>query len=416
MRRSTLLLAVAVAVLAGGVALAADNSGRIYGKIYTVDGDEFEGLIRWDKNEGAWVDLLNGTKELSKRNLRQGKRELRKKYGEKKSSLKIFGIEVGGDNTYVSWGNSAESGVRFGHMKSLEVIDDDRILVTLKSGEEFELSNGSTDIGSSIREIVIEDDAEGEIEFSWDDLERIEFSAAKTDKQSNFGDRLYGKVSTRRGGDFEGFVAWDVDEIFTTDILDGDENRRSRKIRFGRIKAIERYSSSGAQVTLDDGTDMVLRGSNDVDSGNRGIIVSDPGFGQVTVPWDDFERVEFMPVPKRIDYKSFDGGRRLKGTVSTEDGEEYTGEIRWDNDEEYTWEKLDGENRNIEFDIEFGLIRSIEKRSYRAATVTVLDGREFQLRGSNDVDEDNKGIVIMMPDGDEVFVDWEDFARVVFTE
>ena len=36
----------------------AENEGRIYGKITTTDGDVYEGLIRWDKNEGNWVKNL----------------------------------------------------------------------------------------------------------------------------------------------------------------------------------------------------------------------------------------------------------------------------------------------------------------------------------------------------------------------
>ena len=49
----------------------AENEGRIYGKITTTDGDILEGLIRWDKNEGNWVDILNGTKDLSNKSKRK---------------------------------------------------------------------------------------------------------------------------------------------------------------------------------------------------------------------------------------------------------------------------------------------------------------------------------------------------------
>jgi hypothetical protein len=104
----------------------------------------------------------------------------------------------------------------------------------------------------------------------------------------------------------------------------------------------------------------------------------------------------------------------MRGTVYTEDGESYEGEIRWDDDEEYTWEILDGEYRDVEFDIEFGLIQEIAKRSYRSSMVTVWDGRSFRLRGSNDVDEDNKGIFVTTGDGEEIEIDWEDFERVEF--
>ena len=59
--------AAVLIVLLWGVIVSADNSNRIYGKMTTVDGDVFEGLIRWDKNEGSWVDVLDATKERSRR-------------------------------------------------------------------------------------------------------------------------------------------------------------------------------------------------------------------------------------------------------------------------------------------------------------------------------------------------------------
>jgi len=389
----------------------ADNSGRIYGKITTVDGDTFEGLIRWDKNEASWVDILNGNKELEKRHKRD--KDKRRKYHDR-DRIEIFGIEFGGTNVY--YGNSAQSGVRFGHIRSLEVVDDDAALITLKSGEQVELSGGSTDIGESIRELVIEDESEGEIELVWDDIDRVDFEDTDGSQISSFGDRLYGTLTTRRGDEFTGFVCWDVDEVLTDDILDGEDRRRTRKIQFGKIKAIERYSSNGATIYLENGDEVLLRGTNDIDDGNRGIIISDPGFGQVTVKWDEFERLDFKEAPNQIKYNSFDGGKPLRGTVYTEDGESYTGLICWDNDEKYTWEILDGDYRDIEFDIELGYIAKIEKRSYRSSLVTIKDGRTFRLKGSNDVDEDNKGIYITLEDGDEVAVYWDEFERVEFSQ
>jgi len=390
----------------------ADDRGRIYGKITTVDGDVFEGFIRWDKNEGSWVDILDASKEARKRKLR----EFRRSYRDRETTIEIFGIKIGKSGSLDAglW-TSTQSGIRFGHIKTLEVVDDDAVLLTLKSGQEIELSGGATDIGLSIREIIIEDEHGGEIELIWNDLETIEFIPAPEGRESNFGARLYGTLMTRRGDEYTGFVCWDVDELFPTDILDGNDKRRSRKIKFGKIASIERYSSSGVTVTLTNGNQLLLRGSNDVDDDNRGIIISDPGLGQVTVGWDEFDRLDFMPAPRQIRYEEFDGGQQLKGTVYTEDGESYAGAIRWDDDEEYTWEILNGGHRDIDFDIEFGFIKSIKKRSRRSSLVTIRDGRTFRLRGSNDVDEDNKGIFVTLSDGDEVEIDWEDFDRIEFT-
>lgn len=407
MRLLKLLSILTVFVLLASAVMAA-GSNRIYGRIVTVDGDEFEGLIRWDKNEASWVDLLDGNKELPERD-RDDERTR-----ERETRIEIFGISIGKTIESWDWPSSAQSGIRFGHIARLEPIDDGRATFYLKSGEQIELSGNSTDIGSGLRELVIEDVDEGEVQLVWRDIEEIIFEKTDTGVESNYGERLYGTLTTRRGDTFTGYVAWDVDEVLGRDILDGDEGNRSRKIRFDKIKAIERYSSSGATVHLVGGEELVLRGSNDVDDDNRGIIIADPAFGQVVVDWDEFDRVDFASPPEDAGYDSFDGGRPLHGSVFTRDGDRYKGRIRWDDDEEYTWEILDGDYRDISFDIEFSAIRQIERRTSRSAIVVLRDGREFRLRDSNDVDSGNKGVYILTGAGDEVRVDWDDFERVEF--
>ncbi|HKK20355.1 MAG TPA: hypothetical protein VJ983_02705, partial [candidate division Zixibacteria bacterium] len=399
-------------VLGTALLAIADSSGRVYGTITTVDGDTYTGLIRWDRNEASWVDILDGTKERTRSHAERS----RKKYRDRERSIEIFGVKIGSSN--VSWGDSyaSQSGIRMGHLKTLEAIDDDKAMLTLKSGEQIEFTGGSTDIGNDVREIIMEDNHEGEIEFVWSDIDRIDFAEAPSDVSSNFGQRLYGTVTSRRGDTYTGFVAWDVDEALGNDILDGEEKDRGRKIKFDKIASIERYSSNGATVTLKTGESMLLRGTNDVNDENRGIIVGDPGFGQVVIPWDEFDKVEFTSSYKPVTYNDFKPSTPLYGTVTTEDGTKYTGQIRWDDDEEYTWELLNGEYHDIQFEMELGLVKLIEKRSYRSSDVTTLDGRTFRLRGSNDVDEDNKGIFIQTGSGDEVEVDWEDFAKVEFAK
>jgi len=202
-----------------------------------------------------------------------------------------------------------------------------------------------------------------------------------------------------------------MDESYDSDILDGSENKRKRKIKFGKIDAIERRSSSSAIVTLKSGKKIRLKGTNDVDSGNRGIVVSDLFMGRVVIDWDEFDYVEFKEAPNGLPYNKFDGGKILKGTVFTEDGEKFKGEIKWDDDEEYTWELLDGEIDDVDFAIEFGQIKSIEKSSRHGAEVTLKDGRKFRLRDSNDIDNDNKGIIIK-EGKNKVVVDWYDFERL----
>lgn len=412
MIRARLLLTALLVGLAAS-AYAGDNGGRIYGKITTVDGDTYEGLIRWDKNEASWVDLLNGTKDLDDRNADKSSQSPRRKT----KKVQVFGLDVAQwDFDENGWPGQAESGIRFGHIKSIEARGDDEARVTLKSGETVLLTGGSTDIGTNMRELIIEDNSEGETELSWEDVDRVDFMPAKAGLESSLGERLYGTLTTRRGDTYTGFIAWDVDEVFSSDLLEGESKDRNRKVKFEKIASIERYSSSGSTVHLKGGEEIILKGSNDVDESNNGIIVADPAFGQVTIDWDQFESVEFKPAPSQPSYDKFDGGHALKGTVTTEDGDTYTGTIRWDNDEEYSWEILDGEYRDLQFDMELGLVTQIERTTSRSCEVTVSDGRTFRLRGSNDVDSGNKGVFIDTGKGKEVRVDWEDFAKVVFTK
>ncbi|MFQ5607219.1 MAG: hypothetical protein ACE5GA_04680 [Candidatus Zixiibacteriota bacterium] len=394
---------IASACLAPSDAAHAQERGRIYGKVHTVDGDILEGFIRWDKNEGCWDNVLDGTKDRP----RIRERGSRKRYRDRKKRS-LFGIGL-------LRSSSAQSGIAFGHIESLEPTGDNSAILNLKSGEEVEFEGGSTDIGDDIREIVIEDKREGELELAWDDIESIEFSQAPSTEQSVFGDRLYGSLTTRRGDEFVGYIGWDYDESFVTDVLDGYTNGRKRKLRFKRISSIERRGSGGALVTMTDGKELRLEDSNDVDSRNNGIVVSDIKLGRIVVGWGQFDLLELSAPPDGVAYDMFDGGKPISGSVTTDEGDTFTGEIIWDADEEYTWEILDGEDRGIQYDIFFSNISSIV-RERRGATVNLIDGRSISLRNSNDIDDDNKGIYVRATDGTLEKIDWDYFAKVEFKQ
>lgn len=392
---------------------ASAGSGQIYGKIYTDDNEVFEGFIRWDMNEGSWHDILDGTKELDRE---RGKRYYRDK-DRRDKSISIFGLTIydEGDGNFF-FTDAAESGVMMGHIKTLMPDGDNEVVLVLKSGEEVYLEGGSTDIGDDIREIVIKDVKEGELELYWSDIDKVEFMQAPANAEG-FGKRLYGTVMTRRGDEFTGFISWDVDEIFDGDILDGRESSRKRKIEFGKIDKIERRSSNSAIVTLEGGSEMRLSESNDIDSGNRGVCIYDKNLGRITVDWDEFDAIDFSEHPAEPQYSDFDGGKQLHGTVTAENGKTYTGRIKWDDDEEYTWELLDGKYNDVDLDIEFDKIASIERKSRSSSVVTLKDGRQLRLRDSNDIDDDNKGIFIFEGNDKEgVMVDWYDFEKVVFDQ
>lgn len=408
MRARTKLILNFTAFFILATAVVAQEQVRIYGRITTIDEDSLQGFIRWDKNEVTWVDILNGSKEIPREHMREA-RELDRQ----RDDRSFFGFRLGRDDNK-RWSSSSSSGIRFGHIKRLEPTGSNRARLLLKSGQEIEFSGGGTDIGNSNRGIIIEDGVLGQVELRWSSIQSVDFAAAPRSGQSVFGTPLYGTLTTRGGEQFTGLICWDIDEVFASDILDGKERGRSYKIEFDKIAAIERYSSSGARVFLKSGEELVLRGSNDVDDSNRGISVSDPKLGQITVNWRNFSKIVFETLRADFSYADFDGGRPLLGTVTTEAGEIYSGTIRWDNDEEFTWEMLDGDFDDIDFDIEFGNIGRIEKESSRAALVVLHDGREFRLRDSNDVDSSNRGIFITLRNGDKVVIDWDAFKRAEF--
>jgi len=396
--------------------LHAQETDRIWGRVETAAGRIYEGFIRWDRNEGSWVDLLNGRKEMS----REGE-ELWKELADNTDRrpdrvIEFFDIRISWDDR--DFPGTADSGIRFGHIRRLRVLDDQLVELELKSGERLELEGGSTDLGDDMRELLVEDPQEGTVELRWRDLDEIRFGPAPASARAE-GTRLYGTVEDRYGDRYTGYISWDLDEIFTTDILDGEENGRDREIPFGRIASIEK-DLGRSRVVFKDGEEMILSGSNDVDDGNRGVQISDPGLGMVEVEWDEFESIRFHEPEAHVGYDAFDGGHRLRGTVVTREGEEFTGWIMWDADEEYSWELLDGNDRDIVYDVEFGKIAAIERDSSRGALVTLLDGRVLELEGSNDVDEDNKGIFIQVDDQARtraegwVVVSWDDFREIRF--
>lgn len=350
------------------------GSNRLYGTVTTVYGSDFTGYIRWDRNEGSWTDLLDATKPSAR-------------------------------------GGSSISGIRFGHIDRIDVVGRNAAIFTLRSGDQVEFTGHASDLGAGLRALIV-DQGNGNIaQFHWSDLQTIDFTSPGSTPPAE--SRLFGTMTTRTGMEFTGYVTWDVDEIYSTDILDGDEDGHRMRIPFGDIASIERHSMWGAKVTLHNGETMILEGTNDVDASISGISISDPALGQVKLDWDDFDIVRFHGTEAESAFANFDGGRPIEGTVVTRGGDSYTGQIIWDRDEAYTWEMLNGEINDVEFQIEFSNIAGIV-RTNRGSVITLKDGRTFELSGSNDVDRGNRGILIRT-DGREFEVEWNDFAELRLT-
>ena len=55
---------------------------------------------------------------------------------------------------------------------------------------------------------------------------------------------MFGTLETLGGDEFTGWITWDMDEIYSEDVLDGRDGRSDVDVPFGSIESLERASSS----------------------------------------------------------------------------------------------------------------------------------------------------------------------------
>jgi hypothetical protein len=384
-------------------ATAAGAEGFIYGRVTTDDGDVHEGRLRWSDEEAFWGDFFNATKERGDRPYLDEVPEDQRHRG---TPIKIFGLTVG--TSYEHSSSARMMKIRFGDIAELHPHGGDRATMALKDGSRFELDGGSNDLGATIH---VSGTAEGDVEIEWGDIESIEFSQAPAELEVP-EHRLHGTVVTSVG-EFSGFIQWDQHECVSSDKLDGESDDGDHALEMGGIRSIERASHRGSLVTLRDGSELLLEGTNDVNDENRGIFVDDPRFGRLLVSWDAFERIDFSDLEQSGPaYDEYEPGMPLRGAVTDVDAKVHRGRIVYDLDESATWEFLDGDSGDISYSVPMGLVSTIEPRR-GGALVMLKSGEKLDLEDAADVDEGNDGIAIL--DGDKIdYVAWDRVRRIDF--
>lgn len=389
---------------------AQSDEGFIYGKVTTIDNNVYQGPIRWGKEEVFWFDMFNSSKPRNK-NLKYISSEDRDNLNRNKErwSSKWSNVII---NSRWNWDDkhTHSFACNFGDIKSLEIVGSDKVELILKNGEVLDLEGGSNDIEE---EIKVYDNDLGIIELRWRRVEKVEFMETPKKLKQVFGNPLYGTVETDNG-DFTGFVQWDHDERVSTDKLDGDNRDGDMSIEFGNIKSIER-DGRGSNVVLNSGRDFYLTGSNDVNSENRGIIVNIPGEGRIDIEWRDFRKVTFTNNTKGSgpSYSSYNNAKELSGTVKTISGKTISGSLIYDLDESLMLEILQGDDDDIKYLIPFANIKRISPKNYSYTRVELKNGKNLLLSGSQDVTEDNDGVLIFTGKGDPTYVVWEDVEEIV---
>lgn len=254
---------------------------------------------------------------------------------------------------------------------------------------------------------------------------------------------IYGRIETVDGTTYQGQLRWGTEESFwddtfnatkrdnehIDDIDDEQLQRRIRRgsgnnwnpfsddddlthlfaIRFGDLKRIRVKGGDDLTVEFRNGDQLRLDGgSNDV--GAR-ITVVDPKLGRHTLKWNRIRTIEFLETPAKLSDKQ---GEPIYGTVKS-GKHEFTGRIQWDNDECLTIDQLDGETEDGDVSVSFGEISAIRKYR-RGAMVKLKSGSEMYVTGSNDVDDDNRGVVVNVPRVGSVKIGWEDFESLTLSD
>ncbi len=274
---------------------------------------------------------------------------------------------------------------------------------------------------------------------------------APTDATDPAAGAIYGTVTDRDGRDLVGFLrfdGWDTwwDDLFAADrdsspweglvdeamlkdlarerrdayfathglvdrlayALDG--GRRvdlSRRLvcRYGQVARVTLGRDDGVVETVDGNRYPVRPGRGDLDGD---LTVATAGGDSTVLDFDDVRGIVFAQAPAG----ALPPWQRLAGEVTTTGGV-LAGFVQWDVSENCDLDILDGEDDAGSHDIPMGDIAAIA-RSRGGSTVTLRDGNVLALSGTNDVNDDNRGLAVHVPGTGRVTVPWKDFVKVTF--
>jgi len=284
------------------------------------------------------------------------------------------------------------------------------VLLIIFSITGFLAAENQLDRGSIYGKLILKDGTKLQGQIRWGKEEGLWhdfFNSTKED--NNYSIYLSGKemreLKRKNGGrGFGGFIR----RLFNGFRPDADFLPTHQFVcRFGEIKQMQMRGRDIVILTFKNGTHYEVEGgSNDIETR---INILDQQQGLLSVKWDRIRSIEFKPLMQPLKKRL---GLPLYGTVTTQYGD-FKGFIQWDHQECLDTDKLDGDCKDGDISIEFAKINAIEKYK-RGSLVTLYSGKEIYIYGSNDVNDDNRGIVINDLHIGKIRVRWDQFDRVEF--
>jgi len=180
------------------------------------------------------------------------------------------------------------------------------------------------------------------------------------------------------------------------------------KIRFGDIDRLQVMADEKVEVTLRNGQTIEVKNGANADV-NRNIVLFDPQFGQLELPWKEIESIDFRAAPSAMRSAV---GEPLYAKLLTTNGE-LEGFITWDREECVDRDLLGGKDNGIDIEIEFGKVSRI-KAEADGSLVTLKNGQEIFLNKHPDVSASNRGIQVKTRDQGVITIEWAYFISIDF--
>ncbi len=390
------------------ICLCQSNQGVLYGKITLKNGRQYQGQIRWKNEQATWDALFDAFKQEPP--VEQFFPADRSNRSNRASETFKFGfMELWADK---SPDQRFVFRCHFGDIRRLERLDDQKVSLLLKNQKRIQLTrNRSSDLH---KEIVVDDPELGRLNLDFEDLKTLTFLAAPATFVSKMGSPIYGRVLTTIGI-FEGYITWDEEECLGNDIISGRQQGNKIDINFEEIVKLQ-AERDGSDITLRSGRTVFLNKHDDVSSSNNGIVIRKPDLSKMKIQWKDFLSLEVLQRPSEPPrtYDSFKSPKLLRGTVETNDGRTFSGNLVYDLDELYDIEILNGKNNDFEYFIPFRLVARIEPQNDKFSMVYLKDGQQYLLGGNSDVNGGNHGLMVHRQGQEATFVDWKNIKIIRF--